>query len=77
MANCDSVELGRRLLTLSQELQKNQRAQESCVEGLLEWWKTHYPVNENDKDMTIDEDRKHLLVSLPLLMNTRSVNVKS
>lgn len=77
MANCDSVVLGRQLLTLSQELQKNQRAQESCVEGLLEWWKTHHPVNENDKDIKIDEERKHLLVSLPLLMNTRSVNVKS
>lgn len=77
MANCDSVVLGRQLLTLSQELQKNQRAQESCVEGLLEWWKTHNPVNENDKDIKIDEERKHLLVSLPQLMNTRSVSVKS
>lgn len=43
----------------------------------MEWWKTHNPVNENDKDIKIDEERKHLLVSLPLLMNTRSVNVKS
>lgn len=77
MANCDSVELGRQLLSLSQELHKNQRAQESCVDGLLEWWKTHYPVNENDKDVQMDEERKSLLISLPQLMNTRSVSVKS
>lgn len=71
------MELGRRLLSLSQELQKNQRAQESCVDGLMEWWKTHHPMNENDRNVAIDEERKHLLVSLPQLMNTRSVNVKS